>query len=94
MYCFAARPLTVFFTDEASHSSDLTGGKGSSLGKLTKLSSDMKSVKYRNKNCILKSNKRSNFVKNYLYYVISKNNLVYIVYMLVVYSAGKNHKPY
>lgn len=37
------RPLTVYFTDEASHSTDLTGGKGSSLGRLTKLSSEIKS---------------------------------------------------
>lgn len=41
---FSARPVTVHFTDEASYLRDLTGGKGSSLGELTRLSSYMKSV--------------------------------------------------
>ncbi|GIX83295.1 prodigiosin synthesizing transferase PigC [Caerostris extrusa] len=37
-------PLTVKFTDEASHFGEISGGKGSSLGKLTQLSQKEKSV--------------------------------------------------
>ncbi|GIX77143.1 uncharacterized phosphotransferase YvkC [Caerostris darwini] len=36
-------PLTVKFTDEASHFGEISGGKGSSLGKLTRLSQKEKS---------------------------------------------------
>ncbi|CAL1271861.1 unnamed protein product, partial [Larinioides sclopetarius] len=36
-------PLTVQFTDDASHFGEITGGKGSSLGKLTRLSEIEKS---------------------------------------------------
>ncbi|CAL1271937.1 unnamed protein product [Larinioides sclopetarius] len=36
-------PLTLPFSDEASHFGEISGGKGSSLGKLTKLSNEDKS---------------------------------------------------